>query len=297
MTPSSPAAPIDPADLLALAARVEAEGRYNVAKLLRAAATACVQREADERLGDAPSGEALIGALADVADGFGRDAVLAPLADPLRAGLRAFAAGAVPLIDAVPDPSVCRRCGHVSVGDAGAGHAIEACPRCGADVETFLVQRPVWWLERYDPGTAMAVLERTPHTLRALLERIPEGEHTRRPQPGVWSPHEVLTHLRDAQGVLEQRVGLILEHDEPDLEAKMVWSWNHEERPGSTAEVLAEYLSSRERVLERLRAAPAGAWWRSGRHGEFGRLTLTQQVSYFAAHEPTHLRQLRLALA
>jgi len=60
--------------------------------------------------------------------------------------------------------------------------------------------------------------------------------------------------------------------------------------------VLAAYLSSRERVLERLRAAPAEAWWRSGRHGEFGRLTLTQQVSYFAAHEPTHVRQLRMAL-
>jgi hypothetical protein len=75
----------------------------------------------------------------------------------------------------------------------------------------------------------------------------------------------------------------------------MVWSWNQEARPATTQEVLDAYLASRARVLERLRGAPADAWWRTGRHREFGRLTLTQQVSYFAAHEPTHLRQLRAA--
>jgi hypothetical protein len=287
--------PIEPAELLALAARVEAEGRYNVAKLLRAAATARVQREADERLDDAPRGTALLAVLDEVAEAFERDALLAPLAAPLRAGSAAFAAGGVPLMRDVPDPMVCRRCGHVAVGTAAAS-APDACPRCAAAAETFLVQRPVWWLDRYDPLAALAVLERTPTTLRALLERIPAGERTRRPQPDAWSPHEVLAHLRDAQTVLEQRVGLILEHDQPDLEAKMVWSWNREERPASTDEVHSEYQSSRERVLERLHAAPAEAWWRTGRHGEFGLLTLTQQVSYFAAHEPTHLRQLRPAL-
>jgi hypothetical protein len=42
------------ANLLALAARVESEGRYNVAKLLRAAVGARAQREADEALAAAP---------------------------------------------------------------------------------------------------------------------------------------------------------------------------------------------------------------------------------------------------
>ena len=303
-----PVGDIAPAALLALAARVEAEGRYNVAKLLRAAAAARLQREADERLEAAPRGEALLAALRSVADSFERDPLLGPLAGPMRTGVATFAAGDVPLIDAVPDPLVCRRCGHVVVeADAGsgpdtgrapdAGSVQVACPRCGADRETFLVQRPVWWLERHDPASALRSLERTPRVLRALLERVPADARTRRPRPEVWSPHEVVAHLRDAQGVLEQRAELILDHDDPDLEVKMVWSWNSEERPATTDEVLAEYLASRERVLARLRVAPAGAWWRTGRHGEFGRLTLTQQVSYFAAHEPTHLRQVRMAAA
>lgn len=278
------------ANLLALAARVESEGRYNVAKLLRAAVIARMHREADEALEAAPRGDGLLEALAEVADAFAAEPLLAPLSEPLREGTRAFAAGDVPLIDAVPDPRVCRRCGHVALPEAP-----EACPRCSADGVTFLVQRPVWWLQRYDPATAMAQLERTPPRVRALLDRIPTSDWPRRPEPGTWSPHEVLSHLRDAQGVLEQRVAAILEHDDPDLEAKMVWSWNQEARSATTQEVLDAYLASRARVLERLRGAPADAWWRTGRHREFGRLTLTQQVSYFAAHEPTHLRQLRAA--
>ncbi len=278
------------ANLLALAARVEAEGRYNVAKLLRAAVGARAQREADDALTGAPRGDALLEALAEVADAFAADPLLAPLSEPLRVGTRTFAAGAVPLIDAVPDPLVCRRCGHVAMAEAP-----EACPRCGADGITFLVQRPVWWLERYDPAAALAQLERTPARVRALLDRVPAADRSRRPDPGTWSPHEVLAHLRDAQGVLEQRVAAILEHDDPDLEAKMVWSWNQEARPATTQEVLDAYLASRARVLERLRGVPADAWWRTGHHREFGRLTLTQQVSYFAAHEPTHLRQLAAA--
>ena len=278
------------ANLLALAARVESEGRYNVAKLLRAAVIARMQRAADEALDAAPRGDGLLEALAEVADAFAADPLLAPLSEPLREGTRAFAAGGVPLIDAVPDPRVCRRCGHVATPEAP-----DACPRCGADGVTFLVQRPVWWLERYDPASAMAQLERTPARVRALLDRIPTSAWPQRPDPGTWSPHEVLSHLRDAQGVLEQRVEAILGHDDPDLEAKMVWSWNQEARPATTREALDAYLASRARVLGVLQGAPADAWWRTGRHREFGRLTLTQQVSYFAAHEPTHLRQLRAA--
>jgi hypothetical protein len=287
-----PTTTLEPATLLALAARVEGEGRYNVAKLLRAAVMARGQREADDRLPHAPRGEALLDALARVAAALAEDPLLAPLAAPLARGTALFAAGALALIDDVPDPRVCRRCGHVV-----AEGPLESCPRCGADEATFLVQRPVWWLDRHDPRSAQEALAHTPARLQALLERVPQGAWAVRHEPATWSPHEVVAHLRDAQSVLEQRVEAILTHDEPDLDAQMVWSWNEGERPAPTHEVLAAYLASRQRVLLRLAAAPADAWWRAGRHREFGRLTLTQQVSYFAAHEPTHLRQLRAAVA
>jgi len=37
---------------------------------------------------------------------------------------------------------------------------------------------------------------------------------------------------------------------------------------------------------------PLADWWRTGEHEEFGTVTLRQQVSYFAAHELTHLPQI-----
>ena len=283
--------PLAPAVLLALAARVEGDGRYNVAKLLRAAATARVQRDADERLADAPRDDALRGELDRVADALADDPLLAPLADPLRAGVARWAEGGVPLLADVADPRVCRRCGHLTA-DAPEG----PCPRCGADADTFLIQRPVWWLERHDRATALAALERTPTVLRALLAQVPRDAWTVRPDPATWSPHEVIAHLRDAQSVLAQRVERILGEDDPDLESQQVWSWNAAPRAATTDDVLDEYGASRQAVLERLRAAPAEAWGRTGRHREFGRLTLTQQVSYFAAHEPTHLRQVRASV-
>jgi hypothetical protein len=282
---------LEPAALLALAARVEGDGGYNVAKLLRAAAMARLQRVADGNLSEVPRGEALHDALRVVAAAMADDPLLAPLAAPLTRGTAAFAAGALALIDDVADPRVCRRCGHVV-----AGEPFEACPHCGADEATYRVQRPVWWLDRYDPRSAQETLAHTPAKLQALLERLPESAWPDRPDAATWSPHEVVAHLRDAQDVLEQRIEAILGQDDPDLEAQMVWAWNAGERPASTPGVLAAYLASRQRVLLRLAGAPADAWWRTGRHREFGRLTLTQQVSYFAAHEPTHLRQVRAAV-
>jgi hypothetical protein len=135
--------------------------------------------------------------------------------------------------------------------------APDACPRCAADGVTFLVQRPVWWLERYDAASAMTQLERTPARVRGLLDRIPTTDWPRRPDPGTWSPHEVLSHLRDAQGVLEQRVEAILEHDDPDLEAKMVWSWNQEARPATTQDVGAASTTA-STVMPYLRSSGRG---------------------------------------
>ena len=37
---------------------------------------------------------------------------------------------------------------------------------------------------------------------------------------------------------------------------------------------------------------PLADWWRTGRHEEFGVVSIKQQASYFAAHELTHLPQI-----
>jgi uncharacterized damage-inducible protein DinB len=281
----------DPAALIALAMRIEGQGRYNLAKLLRAAADAIVRRGAHDLLFELP-GVPLQERLDGLSDAWADDAHLAPLVPSLRRAAVRLADDAVPLMADAPDPLVCRRCGHL-VADAVTP---EACPVCLAEGTTFLVQRPVSWLDEHDHVAALAALERTPQRLAALLRAIPQDRWRVQPEPQSWSPHEVLVHLRDAQGVLAHRVDRILDEDDPELHVAMVWTWAHAGEGDDTEGVLRTYLDSRRAVLERLRAAPLEAWWRTGRHQEFGPLTLTQQVSYFAAHEPTHLRQVRSAL-
>lgn len=100
--------------------------------------------------------------------------------------------------------------------------------------------------------------------------------------------------MRDADSVLAHRVALILDEDDPVLEFQAVFAWtdSRSEGPGSARAVLDSYLESRAASVRRLRPLHAREWLRTGRHEEFGTVTLCEQASYFAAHELIHLRQL-----
>jgi F-type H+-transporting ATPase subunit gamma len=60
----------------------------------------------------------------------------------------------------------------------------------------------------------------------------------------------------------------------------------------SASELAARHAELRERTLARLRALDEAGWGRSGRHPEWGRVTVLSQAAYFARHEASHLAQL-----
>lgn len=274
--------------LLALAARLEGEGQYNIAKLLRAAADAMNRRAAHrrsvptDRAGLAAGIERIAGALAS----FGVDASLAAA---LRRGAAALSEGRVPLINETPHPYVCRTCGHLALGEPAT-----KCPACGAWPDTYQRFMPTYWLDALEPFAALEKLQRTPNEVAALLAGLPEEAMTRPPTDGGWAIRNVVAHLRDAQGVLDYRLDLFLAEEHPLLEMKAVWTWAtaEQEHPPTTLEIFAAYRVSRAGTLRKLEALPLADWWRTGEHQEFGTVTLRQQVSYFAAHEVTHLSQI-----
>ena len=65
----------------------------------------------------------------------------------------------------------------------------------------------------------------------------------------------------------------------------------------ASGDLLAAYVSLRAEILSRLDDAGDHEFWNAGIHEEWGRVTLAEQVSYFANHEPTHLGQLADAAA
>lgn len=273
--------------LAALARRLEDEGQINIAKLARASVTALIRRAAYESR--VPEGRDALSAEIDRALGdLEALQVDAALVGAFRRGAQALHEGRLPLIDDTPDPYVCRRCGQVQLG------APNKCPTCGAEAGTLERFRPVYWLDALDPPAALERLRQTPREVRARLDGLSETELSRAPAAGEWSARKVLTHLRDAQGVLHYRTDLILSQDNPVLEAQAVFEWAalQQEHAPTTRELLDEYQNIRSRLIDRLESIPLSDWWRTGRHTEFGTVTLKQQVSYFATHELTHLPQL-----
>ncbi len=141
---------------------------------------------------------------------------------------------------------------------------------------------------------ALDRLNQTPSDVATLLEGLSEEDFNQQPKDGGWAIRNVVSHLRDAQGVLSYRLNNLLEQDNPQIESKAVFEWatSEEDRPPTTREIYTVYKSARQESILKLEAMPLKDWWRTGRHEEFGTVTIRQQVSYFASHEINHLPQI-----
>ena len=276
------------APLLALALHFEGEGHYSLAKLARSAVDSLSRRAAYRQM--APMGrrelvkeiERVVGALSglDVDEG---------LLAALGRGAKALAEGRLLMIDEAPHPYVCRTCGHMVLGEVTA-----KCPTCGAWPDTFQWFAPVYWLEALDPPAALHTLRQTPLDVAVLLEGLSEQAMNQQAPDGGWAIRNIISHLRDAQAVLDFRLDLFLKEEHPVLESKAIFEWatSDQDRPPSTLDIFADYQVLRAKIIARLESLPLAGWWRTGQHQEFGVVSLKQQVSYFAAHERTHLPQL-----
>lgn len=270
--------------LLSLALQLEGEGQYNLAKIARAQADSMSRRAAWKL--NLPSDKATfandierVAAVLDDAD----------LQTAFRAGASALTSGRLPLIHEIPHPYVCRTCGRLTLGGAP-----EKCPDCGAWGGTFQWFPPVYWLEALDPAEALERLRKTPIEVAALLDGLSEEALNRPAADGGWAIRNIVSHLRDAQGVITFRIDLFLKEENPVLESKAVFAWarDENERPPSTREIFESYHTFRREMITKLESIPFADWWRTGRHEEFGVVSIKQQVSYFASHELTHLPQI-----
>lgn len=274
--------------LLALATRLENEGQYNLAKWCRATADALSRRAAYQI--EMPSArDELIAELDRAMDALARLDVDQNVIATFQRGVGAMKQGRLALFNDTPHAYVCRTCGHLTVGEPTS-----KCPTCGAWASTYQRFMPVYWLDALEPLAALETLRQTPVQVETLLQGLSEDALNKPARDGGWAIRNIVSHLRDAQGVISFRVDLFLQSEHPALESKAVFAWatNENERPPLTREILETYKSARAEMVTKLEKIPLAYWWRVGQHEEFGPVTLKQQVSYFAAHELTHLPQI-----
>jgi hypothetical protein len=274
--------------LVALANRLEGEGQYNIAKLARAVAEALIRQAAFKAPSPAAHGQ-LVTEIEQVTAALESLDLEETVLAAFRRGIAAMAGGRLPLIHEIPHPYVCRTCGIIVLEEP-----VDLCPTCGAWPSSFKQFLPVYWLNALEPVDALESLRQIPLEVGALLEGLPEKLLTQPAPEDGWAIRQTISHLRDAQGVLSFRLGLLLEQDHPTLESQAVFAWatQEEEDSPSTQQIFETYYAARLKTITRLEQIPLRDWWRTGWHEEFGVVTLRQQVSYFAAHEVTHLPQI-----
>ncbi len=147
---------------------------------------------------------------------------------------------------------------------------------------------------------AIAVLERTPATLRTLLDGLPDTFTQATEGPGTWSPSVVVGHLIHGERAdWMPRVRHILAGETRpfapfDREAQL-----RDDPDRTLAELLATFVELRSESLAALRALRLGAGdlAREGRHPALGRVTLAQLLATWVAHDLDHLGQIARTMA
>lgn len=147
---------------------------------------------------------------------------------------------------------------------------------------------------------ALAVLERTPESLRALLSGLSETWVSATEGEGTWSPYDVMGHLIHAEHTdWITRARHILAGESRPFEKFDRTAQFTESRGKSLGELLATFAELRRENV----AALAGMKLteddldRRGMHPELGEVTLAQLLATWVVHDLDHVAQVARVMA
>jgi DinB family protein len=147
---------------------------------------------------------------------------------------------------------------------------------------------------------AVAVLERTPSAVSALLDGAPETFVRATEGEGTWSPYDVVGHLVHGERAdWIERARHILSGD-PRPFAPFDRTAQFRESEGKTlAELLADFKELRSRNVAELKGLNLGDGdlKRTGQHPDFGEVTLGQLLAAWVVHDLDHVAQIARTMA
>lgn len=275
--------------MVALADRSADEGQMTLNKLLEAAVYAQTRRAGWQYRPQVTKAR-MVTELAVVIEVLEEDDRLTEVTAALKQGLEALESqwGGYN----APDAFVCRICGHMTLGQPK-----DRCPDCGAWAGSF--REFVAFFKRdnmqpLNPEDVVDLLERNGASLARLVDGLSEEAMHRELVSGEWSIRDHMAHFYDTQEMMDTRVNLMLEHDDPDLAALAVFKLATEKdrHPPTARGILQGFLDARSKTVAKLRERPLSDLYRTGQHSSFGQLTVIRQVAYMVYHELDHLPQI-----
>jgi hypothetical protein len=147
---------------------------------------------------------------------------------------------------------------------------------------------------------AVAVLERTPASLRALLEGLPETWVRATEGEGTWSPYDVIGHLVHGERTdWIPRARHILAGETRPFEPFDRTAQFRESEGKSLAELLTTFTDLRQESLRDLRALnlTEDDLDRRGLHPALGEVTMAQLLSTWTVHDLDHVTQIARTMA
>jgi hypothetical protein len=147
---------------------------------------------------------------------------------------------------------------------------------------------------------AVAILERTPSAVGALLDGAP-GTFVRATEgEGTWSPYDVVGHLVHGERAdWLERTRHILSGDPRPFTQFDRRAQFRESEGKSLGELLADFVEVRQRNVAELRGMnlSEGDLVRTGRHPDFGEVTLGQLLAAWVVHDLDHVAQIARTMA
>ena len=147
---------------------------------------------------------------------------------------------------------------------------------------------------------AVAILERTPAVVGALLDGVPDVWARATEGEGTWSPYDVVGHLVHGERAdWMPRARHILSGDARPFEPFDRMAQFAESEGKSLDELLATFTELRRRNVAGLLALNLGEGdlVRTGRHPDFGAVTLGQLLATWVVHDLDHLAQIARTMA
>ncbi len=147
---------------------------------------------------------------------------------------------------------------------------------------------------------AITVLSRTPATLRRLLEDLPQRWTHSNEGPETWSPFDVLGHLIHGERTdWPGRARMILAGERrafPPFDRFAMFEASRGKTLDELLDTFEELRSDNLRQLEGLDLTDEDLE-RTGRHPDFGPVTLRQLLATWVAHDLGHIAQITRTMA
>lgn len=153
----------------------------------------------------------------------------------------------------------------------------------------------------FDLATGVAILARTPSTLRALLAGLPTTWTDADEGPETWSAYVILGHLAHGERtdwIPRARV-ILAQAADRRLPAFDRFAQFQESQDKSVEDLLDEFAQLRTENLTTLTGWSLGERELAleGEHPEFGRVTLRQLLATWVVHDLGHIAQVSRVMA